>query len=100
MRTLFILHDQMTAERLEQQHLLCLAMLNFDFTVQVVMRGSVWAQINACPESQQAWRALHLYGVDEFLWLNGSEPAASDWPVRRIDQTEFQRLLSSAGWVS
>ena len=100
MRTLFILHDQMTADRLEQQHLLCLAMLNFDFDVQVVMQGSVWTQISASPKYQQAWRALLLYGVEEFLWLNGSQLPDPDWPVRRIDQIEFQKLLSSTDWVS
>jgi hypothetical protein len=98
MKTLFILHDHMDSEQLEQQHLLCLAMLNYDFEVQVVMQGAVLSTINASPDTQQAWRALNLYGVDEFLSLDG--PSNTDWPVRVIEQADFQQLLSTADWVS
>ncbi|WP_223787516.1 hypothetical protein [Marinicella meishanensis] len=100
MQTLFLLHEHLDADGLQQQHLLCLAMLNFDHDVQVVMTAPVLQKLMASDTLNQSWRALNLYGVDEFLLLNAEPPVACSWPVRTIDHAELERLKSTAGFVS
>lgn len=96
MKCLFMIHQSMKSERLEQQYLLMLAMLNFDFEVHLVFTegaAEFWRH-------HQHWRkkltALELYGIASVreLVTSGGDPGNLCQPGW------YQGLADSADFIS
>ncbi len=85
---------------LENQYLLCLAMLNFDHPVTLVFMGNSYQKIMNDESSRQKWRALKMYGVENFYCLDPVEGTLSDGCAQPLSVTDFLRLKSQADFIS
>lgn len=101
MECVFVIQAHFSNQQIEQQYLLMIAMLNFEFKVQLVFDDESWHHWQTHKPLQQKYQALTLYGADVFLLceparsLNSAEPAC-----QVIDFKQFHELLASAGFVS
>lgn len=101
MNCLFVFTHKMTPQQIEQQYLLMIAMLNFDFNVQVLFDQAIYQEWLMHKPLKQKLMALNMYGVDEFLiqtkYLNSDD---EEFTVRMIDETELQQMMIKADFIS
>lgn len=92
MRTLFNITPDQDIQRLQQTHLLILALLNFDHTVDIVFHNNSDLLIEDHQNLYQQWQALPLYGARDFKFLNSRQD--------NISQQHFHKLIQQADFVS
>lgn len=92
MRLLFNIHPKQSQQRMEQTHLLILALLNFDHTIHIVFHGGSEQIIKDNTVFNKKWNALTLYGAQDFLFLNG--------PLENINQQEYHHLCHQADFIA
>lgn len=92
MKCVFIIHDRMNNEAMERQYLLMIAMLNFDFTVDLLLASGAEAYWQHHQHWSKKLTALELYGIRSIRHLpddtHGSSP---DW---------YQSLMAEADFIS
>ncbi|KAA3641527.1 MAG: hypothetical protein DWP95_06575 [Proteobacteria bacterium] len=86
MHTLFNIYPDQSRQRLEQTHLLILALLNFDHTVHIVFHKGSEQFIKENADLSKKWQALPLYGAHDFWFFNGQHDNLNDQQYRRIKQ--------------
>ena len=92
MNCVFIIHDQMSIETMERQYLLMIAMLNFDFTVDLLFASGAQAYWEHHQHWQKKLSALQLYGIHSIRHLPEAEgQSPPDW---------YQNLLTQADFIS
>jgi hypothetical protein len=91
MTCVFLIHQNMSAELMERQYLLMIAMLNFDFQVHLVFTTGASAYWEHHKQWQQKLTALELYGIQQVHHLSEhtSEQAG-----------QLQALLNQADFIS
>jgi hypothetical protein len=90
MKCVFIIHDQMSSETMERQYLLMIAMLNFDFTVDVLFASGAQDYWQHHQHWQQKLTALELYGVHAIRHLpDGAGQSPPDWYVNLLAEADF-----------
>jgi len=92
MRTLFNIQPGQSPERLNQTHLLILALLNFDHTVHVVFHHGSEQFIKDDIELSKKWQALPLYGAHDFLFFNS--------PNDNLSEIKYHKLCQQADFIS
>jgi hypothetical protein len=100
MKCLFLINENLSSTQIEQQYLLMIAMLNFDFSVSVVFTNDT---IHAWHENKVHCKhlaALHMYGVDTFYLLNSSNPAPNLLSTTSIDIDTLIKFKAEADFIS
>jgi hypothetical protein len=92
MRVLFNIYPEQSQQRLEQTHLLILALLNFDHTIHIVFHGGSEHIIQNNSSLNKKWQALPLYGAHDFLFLNG--------PLENLNRQKYHRLCQQAEFIA
>jgi hypothetical protein len=101
MNCLFLFTHKLTAQQIEQQYLLLIAMLNFDFKVQVLFDKTIFHDWLMHKPLKEKLMALNMYGIDEFLLLNNpTQQDEIELPTRGIDHQELQQMMSAADFIS
>lgn len=92
MLCLFNIRPDQSPERLEQSHLLILALLNFDHTVHVVFHDGSEQFIKDNEDLNKKWQALPLYGAHDFWFING--------PHNNLTEHKYRKLNQQADFIS
>jgi hypothetical protein len=101
MNCVFIVQAHLSGQQIEQQYLLMIAMLNFDFKVQIIFDEESWHHWQTHKPLQQKINALLLYGAEALLLQNADKSTDSEINQHRlINKTEFNQIMSTAGFVS
>ncbi len=100
MRTLFVINRVTDQTWLENQYLLCLAMLNFDHQVNVVFVEDAFEQVMQLEATAKQWSALSLYGAQVFQLTDPTNHGHSDNRLSPINEAEFDRLKTEMDFIS
>lgn len=92
MRALINIFPGQSPKRLQQTHLLILALLNFDHTVHIVFHDGSERTIQHDTELNKKWQALPLYGARDFLFLSGQ--------YTNLSTEQFHRIKQRADFIS
>lgn len=101
MNCVFIIPAHLNNQQIEQQYLLMIAMLNFDFEVHIIFDQASWHHWYSHKPLAQKLKALNLYGAEHSV-LNGHQQGMDNEhiDVRHIDDNEYHQIMSGAGFIS
>ncbi|MCB1582700.1 MAG: hypothetical protein R3E90_15910 [Marinicella sp.] len=101
MHCVFIIQQHLSKQQIEQQYLLMIAMLNFDFKVQIIFDKQSWHHWQSHKTLNQKYNALNLYGAEALLALNATkQPDLDTYSCRTITPVQMQQILASAEFIS
>ncbi len=101
MHCVFVIQAHLSNQQIEQQYLLMIAMLNFDFKVQVIFDEESWHHWQTHKPLHQKYQALTLYGAEALLLHNSPKSLDSEEIVCQIiDSKQFHDIVATAGFVS
>ena len=100
MRTLFVIPAHAGKQMLQQQHLLCLAMLNFEHQVTVVFTGDVWQQVWQDEVMRKQWLALKMYGAEDLCVLSSPNQPKLPVELKLLNASELASLKAEMEFIS
>lgn len=89
MTCVFLIHQDMSAELMERQYLLMIAMLNFDFKVHLVFTTGARSFWDHHKQWQQKLTALQLYGIQGIHHYCAQSAQQSSQLQQLLDQADF-----------
>ncbi len=100
MKSLFVINRVNDQAWLENQYLLCLAMLNFEHQVNLVFVEDAFEQVMRLEATAKQWSALGLYGAQAFQLTNPATNDRSDKKLSPINEAEFDSLKTKMDFIS
>ena len=100
MKCLFLINENLSIEQIEQQYLLMLAMLNFDFSVTVVFTNDTLHDWEEHEVHCKHLAALQMYGIDTFYLFNSSNRSSKRFTTTNIDIDTLFRFKSAADFIT
>ncbi len=100
MQCLFIITNELSLEQIERQYLLMIAMLNFDFQVNVVFIGNTHANWQNDDKLNKHLKALSMYGAQCHQLHNKPGKCTHYESPSPLSSNGFTALKNSADLIS